>query len=104
MKFLFYIAVVVGLYLVVLAYAPAVDAQEELPDQYALSTACASAANLAAIANLSMTKCRRVAEEYQGNTALVTVKVWIAGQGQFIVSVVLYKSIWGQQNISVNPA
>lgn len=80
------------------------DAQEAVPEANPLIVGCAAAANLAAVQNLSLTRCRQVSVTVDGNTAFVTVLVWLAGQGKFTVSLVLYRTEWSQQYLGIEPA
>lgn len=80
---------------------PSAGGQEALPEQSPLTTACAAMTNLAGAEHLSVTRCRRVAEIVEGNTALVTVKVWVAGQGTFTGSFVFYRSVWTQTAVRI---
>lgn len=77
--------------------------QEVLPQSSPFLTACTFAQQLGQIEQVSVSNCRKVAEVVEGNTALVTVKVKVAGQGWFIVSTALQRSEWSHSAFSVQP-
>lgn len=87
---------------VILAHgATTAPAQEALPEQSSLLTACNIATQIGQISGLNVSRCRRVAIVEEGNLALVTVKVWVDGQGVFLVKTGLQKSVWSQAAIDV---
>lgn len=79
-------------------------AQAVVAEESSLLTACQSARALANLSHLNVSRCRKVAVVEEGTSALVTVKVWVDGQGVFIVSVGLMRTVWSQQAILVSPA
>lgn len=79
------------------------NSQAQLPEQSALMTACHTATQLGQVGGVNVSRCRKVAVVEEGNFALVTVKVWVDGQGKFLVSVALQKSVWTQSAINVAP-
>lgn len=81
--------------------APRATGQEQLPEQSAFLTTCNTAKQLGQIAGLNVSRCRKIAVEEDGNLALVTVKVWVDGQGIFIVRSALQKSVWTQSALDV---
>lgn len=86
-----------------LAFASMGTAQEVLPEQSALMTVCKTATQLGQLGGVNISRCRKVAVAEDGNTALVTVKVWVDGQGVFLVREALQKSAWSQSAIDVQP-
>ena len=97
------ILVIVTILLAGLVYGSAATAQQAVPEQSVLLTACQSARALATVAGLNMERCRRVSESVEGNTALVTVKVKITGQGDYIIAYAFMQTAWSQQAILVTP-
>jgi len=82
--------------------APATG-QEQLPEQSAFLTVCNTATQLGQIQGVSVSHCRKVAVVEEGNLALVTVSVKVAGQGKFLIHVALQKSVWTQSALDVQP-
>lgn len=76
-------------------------AQEQLPEQSAFLTACHTATQLGQIGGVNVSRCRKVSLLEEGNFALVTVRVWVDGQGIFLVRVALQKSVWMQSALDV---
>ena len=83
--------------------ASAQDVPELPPEQSPLITACNTSQMLALQAGVEMQYCRRASEAQLGNLALVTVRVKIAGQGLYFVTVGLQRTVWSQQFLAVNP-
>jgi hypothetical protein len=48
-------------------------------------------------------KCRLVSQMDEGQTALITVKVKITGQGWFAVALAYQRTVWAQSAISITP-
>lgn len=99
-----FIAACIAAVLIAAFWTLPATSQQVVPEQSAFVTACQSARAMAQVANLNMASCRRVAEVVEGNTALVTIKVRISGQGVFFITASYMQSIWGQQSIFVRPA
>jgi len=68
-----------------------------------LDTACTTAYQLAIVGGVNAEKCRVVSQMDEGQTALITVKVKITGQGWFAVALAYQRSVWSQSAISVTP-
>lgn len=73
------------------------------PEASPFLTACNTSYLLAVMAGLEIQYCRRASEVVQGNLAIVTVKVKIAGQGLYFITVALQRTEWVQQNLAINP-
>jgi len=84
-------------------FAPVGTSQEVLPEQSVLLTACKSATQLGQIGGVNVSRCRKVVVVEEGNIALVTVKVWVDGQGTFIIRFAYQKSVWSQSAVDVQP-
>lgn len=79
------------------------ESQQALPKEGLLDTACTTALQLAIIGGVNAEKCRLVAMHDEGQTALITVKVKITGQGWFAVALAYQRTVWAQSAISVTP-
>jgi len=79
------------------------NGQEALPEQSSVLTVCQTARSIAQMSGVNLEKCRVVSVVEEGNTALVTVKVKITGQGWFLVSEGLMKSAWTQTALNIRP-
>ena len=81
---------------------PAVS-QQVVPKESLLDTACTTALQLAILGGVNAERCRLVSQMDEGQTALITVKVKITGQGWFAVALAYQRSVWSQSAISVTP-
>ncbi len=97
-------AVVAWVAAMALAFASMGGAQEQIPEQSAFLTACNSATQLGQIGGVNVSRCRKVSVVEGGNFALVTIKVWVDGQGVFLVRAAYQKSVWSQTALDVSPA
>lgn len=79
------------------------DSQGVLPKTSLVDTACTTAYQLAIIAGVNAEKCRLVSQMDEGQTALITVKVKITGQGWYAVALAYQQSVWTQSAINVTP-
>lgn len=84
-------------------FAGRAQSQEVLPVQDPFLHACHSATQLGQLGGVNISRCRKVAVVEEGNFALVTVKVWVDGQGIFLVRTALQKSVWSQSALDVQP-
>lgn len=80
------------------------DAQQAEPKTSLLDTACTTAYQVAVLGHVNAEKCRLVVQHDEGQTALITVKVKITGQGWYTVSLAYQKTVWSQSAISIAPA
>lgn len=92
--------------LIALAFFGVMNAESQVPvpESDPFLVACNFAYALGAKENLSVTHCRRVTQQVEGNLAHVVVSVKVPGQGKFHVSVNLLNSNWGVMNAEVSLA
>lgn len=84
-------------------YPERVIAQQVVPKESLLDTACTTAYQLAIIGGFNAEKCRLVSAMDEGQTALITVKVKISGQGWYAVALAYQRSVWAQSAIAITP-
>jgi len=82
-------------------FIPPATSQEVLPEQSPLITACNYATAAAGAEKLTVTRCRLVALQGEGQNAFVTIQIWIEGYGKFIAQISLFQSIWDVQSFRV---
>jgi hypothetical protein len=79
------------------------EAQQVLPNESLLDTACTTARQIGIIGGANIEKCRLVSVMDEGQTALITVKVKVSGQGWFAVALAYQRSVWTQSAIQITP-
>jgi len=77
--------------------------QAAVPEESLLITACTTARQLAILGGVNVEKCRLVSSMDEGQTALITVKVKVTGQGWFSVAAAYQRSVWNQSALQVTP-
>ena len=97
------LAILVALFIWFVLLPSHATSQAAVPKESLLDTACTTAYQLAIIGGVSAEKCRLVSQMDEGQTALITVKVKITGQGWFAVALAYQRSVWNQSAISVTP-
>lgn len=98
-----YFAVAVAALTIGVFAAQAGEAQPVAPVDDLLTLSCKHAEHVAAASQLGMTRCRKVGIVQEGQFADVTIRVWIEGQGQFIVRQSFILSGWAQSSFSAVP-
>lgn len=100
---IFVIWIVLAVAFVMTVDVPSATGQEQLPEQSAFVTACTTATQMGQITGVNVSRCRKVAAVEEGNLAYVTVKVWVVGEGTFLIRLAYQKSVWNQTAIYVTP-
>ncbi len=83
--------------------AEVAGSQQAVPTESLLTTACTTARQLAILGGVNVEKCRLVSAMDEGQTALITVKVKVTGQGWFSVAAAYQRSVWNQSALQVTP-
>lgn len=79
------------------------DSQPVEPKVSLLDTACTTAAQIATLGGVNVEKCRLVAQDDAGQTAYITVKVKVTGQGWFSIALAYQRTVWAQSGIQITP-
>jgi hypothetical protein len=95
-------ALALAMFIAVTHPGPAVS-QGVVPEESLLMTACTTARQLAILGGVNVEKCRLVSQMDEGQTALITVKVKVTGQGWFSVAAAYQRSVWNQSALQVTP-
>lgn len=88
----------------VLSYAAgSAGSQAVVPQESAFATTCETARAVGQLAGVNVSNCRLVSVAEEGQVALVTVKVRVAGTGWFTVTESLYKTAWSMTALNIKP-
>lgn len=93
-------AVVIAL---AVAFAPVGTSQQAVDKTSLLDTACTTARQVGILGGANIEKCRLVSQMDEGQTALITVKVKVSGQGWFAVALAYQRTVWSQSAMSITP-
>jgi hypothetical protein len=87
--FLALVACLVGI------FATAVGSQTAEPDENLLALSCDYATMLGTANGFTVTGCRRVSEDVQGNRAVETISLKVNGQPRQQIALHYMRSLWG---------